>query len=76
MVSGEMDYMMINKQTHKIAPASEHKKRLFTSNGYAVTFIITSFIAIVQGPLNMVMMIFIAVVTITVMAILLHSTAH
>lgn len=67
---------MINKQTQKITPVFKHKKLLFTSNGSTMTFIITSFIAIVQRLLNMVMMIFIAVVIITVMAILLHSSAH
>lgn len=71
-----MNYMLINNQTHKITPVFKHKKLLFTLNGSAMAFITTSFIAIVQRLLNVVMMIFIAVVIITVMGILLHSSTH
>lgn len=33
-----MNYILVNKQTHKIAPVLKHKKLLFTSNGSAMTF--------------------------------------
>lgn len=33
-----MNYLMIKKKTHKIAPVLKHKRLLFTSNGSAMTF--------------------------------------